>query len=110
MPSLQTGKYWEGHFSNAGFTALASAADSLGNGARYPLASPQTALDRFVRDLRCTGTASMPLGLVTVRIATSCEGTREVWRVTVDSGHEWYPITNDLLVRFMTNDGPLAAR
>ncbi|MFN8051152.1 MAG: hypothetical protein U0Q22_06955 [Acidimicrobiales bacterium] len=96
--------------TGAGFTALASAADSLGNGARYPLASPQTALDRFVRDLRCTGTASMPLGLVTVRIATSCEGTREVWRVTVDSGHEWYPITNDLLVRFMTNDGPLAAR
>lgn len=94
-----------------GYERLEAAAGGLNDGARYRVAPALETLDRYAADLDCVGTASMPLGLVAVRIATSCAGTAEVWRVVLDgAGHEWYGATNELILRFMTDEGPLGTR
>lgn len=97
--------------SGPGFERAKAEAGGLNDGSVYRLAPPQETLDRFARDLDCAGTATMPLGLVSVRIATSCDGDAEVWRVVLDgAGHEWYGATNELILRFMTEEGPLGTR
>ena len=80
--------------------------DGLRVGARYDPDPPPAVLDAWADGLGCESTASQTIGLLTARIATTCDRDGEVWRVVIPgAGHEWYPATYDTIVQFLTT-GP----
>lgn len=91
--------------TGSGFTALSS---GLLDGAVYEPAPTSSTLDQWIGALDCAGNASQVVGLVRVRISSSCLDDTEIWQVVLpDAGHEWFGATYDLVVQFLTT-GPLA--
>lgn len=91
--------------TGSGFTALSS---GLLEGAVYEPAATSSSLDGWIGALDCAGNASQVVGLVRVRISSSCLDDTEIWQVVLpDAGHEWFGATYDLVVQFLTT-GPLA--
>lgn len=93
--------------TGAGFDAIVAGLGELTEGADYEVASVRRSLDAFADDLDCEGNAKLTVGFLTLSIDTGCHGDGEIWRGTLDAGHEWFPATYDVLVQFFTS-WPLA--